>query len=284
MKLVKTVVLCGLFLTNQAIGFGGVVTDPGSYTYYGTQIEKAVKQIETLEKQYKQATQTYTKITSIDDNITGNIQRALNQLKKIKAMQDISLANGKKSLLFTKKALNEITDIPSVGEDISDNIDKTFGLEQQKRNDWISVEAEKKATKQKALKQAVIDAEVAQGKVDLQLKQIEDLASMTNSSDSIKDATDINNTILLQMAEQQQEMILLLSNISKNIALANYDGKDESNPELGYSNGKRNGKSMTDKSDWSVKSKNKPKSMTSCDPFAETCKYSSDNPFKDAFN
>lgn len=267
----KKLTLLSLF-SCYAFSFGGVVTDPGSYTYYGTQIEKAVKQIETMEKQYKQAVDTYKEVTSIDDNITGNLQRAINQLKKLKSMQEINLANGKDSLLFTKKTLNEITDIPEFGEDVISSIEDTFGAEQQKRNDWISVEAEKRATKQKALKNAIVDAETAQGKIDYQLKQIEDLASMTNGSNNIKDSTDINNSILLQMAEQQQEMIKLLANISKNLALASYDGKENSpKPNI------VEGKDLLNPDDWKTDSKKAQKRSTSdilsdCNPFEQKCR------------
>lgn len=225
MKLNKSSLILTWAVSFNAFSFGGVVTDPGSYSYYATQIEQAIEQVELAEDQVKQATKTYDKVTNVDKSLTGNLMRAQKQLEKIKGLQDVSLKDTRKSLQYAKNALDEISEIPQYKDDISEELDKTFG-EDAKNGDWINVEAEKRASKQKALKQAVIDAELAQGKIELQTKQLEELAEATNQADDLKDATDITNTALIQMLEGQQEMISLLANISKNLALSDYNGGD----------------------------------------------------------
>lgn len=252
MKLNKLSSMLVWVVSVNVFAFGGVVTDPGSYSYYATQIDQAIQQVKLAEDQVKQATKTYDKIVNVDKSITGNLMRAQKQLEKIKSLQDVSLKDTRKSLQYAKNALDEVAGIPEYKSDISKEIDKTFG-DEAKTNDWVNVEAQKRASKQKALKQAVIDAELAQGKVQLQTKQLEELAEATNQTDDLKDATDVTNTALIQMLEGQQEMITLLANISKNLALSDYNGDEESN---GYI---INGKDLRNPEEFEFKGKGKGK-------------------------
>lgn len=266
-------------------GTGGVVTDPKSYTYYTAQIDHAIEQVKIAEQQIKKATETYEMVTSIDDNITGNLQRAQRYAKKIKDLKEnFDVGDVRKSLIYAKRAITSVGEIPEYQEDIEKNINDTFGVETEKRNDWVSVEAERKASKQKALKQAVIDAETAKGKIDLQLESLEELTTATNTTDSLKDASDTTNTILIEMLEAQHEIIKLLASISQNIALADYEG-DESLSGDNFK--KHSGRSMTDKSDWQVESPTKNKKTSDCDPFTNSgCDFidGEDNPFENAWN
>lgn len=268
-----------LFVSTSAFSFigggaGGIVTDPTSYTYYTTQIEQAIDQVKLAEKQLKEVTKSYEMLTSIDENITGNLQRAQNYAKKIKdlkELQNLSLGDIRRSLIYTTKALDEIAEIPQYQNDIADGIDDVFGEEQQERNDWVSVEAEKKRSKQKAYKQAIVDSEVAQGKVKLQLEQMEELALATNTAETMKDSTDVANAILLQMLDRQQEMIKILSNISKNVAIAYYDGKD-----IEKKSSIVDGKDLLKPSDWETKRNGKKaKTMSemieNCNPLLNKC-------------
>lgn len=280
--------LAALSISTEVFSFGSVVSDPGSYSYYGTQIEKAVRQIEVAQQQYKQAIETYNETVNIGNQLTGNLQRAKRQYEKLKEMQEQAVASGKRTLQFTKEKLETLGDLPKLYLQIDASIEDSFGEEQQDRNDWVSVEQEKRAKKQKAYKQAVIDSEVAKSKVNLQMKDLEDLTLATNTSSSLKDALDVNNSVLLQMVENQQELIMLLSTISKNIAMASYDGGDVKT-QKGFKDGKRNGKSMTDKKDWGVKKRKSSRgsdSMADCNAFRSTggCNFGTENPFDGAWN
>lgn len=255
-----------------AFGGGGVVTDPGSYSYYGIQIEKAIEQIKIAEEQVKQATKTYEQVSNVDKRITGNVQRAQRNLQRIKDLQDLSLKDARKSLQFTKNALDEIAGIPEYKDDIEKNIDKTFGEETKKNNDWINVEAEKRAVRQVALKQAVVDAEMAHGKIEIQTKQLEELAVATNQTNDLKDATDVTNTALLSMLEQQQEMIVLLANISRSLAMADYNGREYDDPYM------VNGKDLRNPDDFGVKPRGGQRSKSTSDllkdcPLFTNCTY-----------
>lgn len=207
-----------------AFSFGGVVTDPGSYSYYATQIEQAIEQLKVAEDQLKTATDTYESVTSIDERLSGNLQRAQRSLESISDLKESSIKDTRKSIQYAKKALDDLASVSDYKEEVEGQIDDVF---KDDTKGWVSVEAQKKASRQKAYKQAVIDAEVAQGKADLQLEHLEELASSANSSDTMKDAQDVTNAILLKMLENQSELIKLMGNISKNIALAKYDGSEK---------------------------------------------------------
>lgn len=225
----KLLFFCACFFSSLAFSFGGVVTDPTSYTYYVQQIEQAMEQLKTMEKQVAETTKVYDQVTSVDKRLMGNLDRAQAQLQKIKDMQDWTISDARKSLKYAKRALEEVGEIPEYREEVTDGIDSVFGEKENKNNNWISVEAQKKAMRQKSLKQAIVDSEVAQEIIAVQLDELETLATATNATDTLKDSTDVTNTILLSLVDGQREVIQQLANISRNIALANYDGKDKEN-------------------------------------------------------
>lgn len=247
--------LLGLvFLSTGAFGFGGVVTDPGSYTYYATQIETALKQLKQAEKQLQTQMDTYTSVDSIDKNLTGNLNRARQSLEDFNDLKEMNIKDTRKSLQFASKALDEIKNIADYKGDIEEEIDDVFGNSVD--DAWVNVEAEKKKTRQRAFKQAIIDAETAQGKVDLQLENVTELAETANSTQDMKDAQDVTNALLIKMLESQGELITIVSNVSKNLALSQYDGGDHKNKASVV-----DGKDLLKPEDWKIKNKKSSKTQ-----------------------
>ena len=248
-------ILLGLtLLSTGAFGFGGIVTDPGSYTYYVTQIETALKQLKQAEESLQTQIDTYTSVDSIDKNLTGNLSRARQSLEDFNDLKEMNIKDTRKSLQFASKALDEIKNIADYKGDIEDEIDDVFG--DNGDNAWVSVEAEKKKTRQRAFKQAIIDAETAQGKVDLQLENVTKLTETANSTQDMKDAQDVTNALLIKMIESQGELITIVSNVSKNLALSQYDGGDHKNKASVV-----NGKDLLKDEDWKIDNKKKPKTQ-----------------------
>ena len=213
--------------THSIGGLGDVVTDPTSYAYYANQLKQGVEMLEFAEKKIQTAVDTYNKVTSLEENITGNFKRATKSLKKIKELQNLSSRDLKKSLKFAKKAIEEIEDIPEYKEDIGNNIDDVFGNEEKKApktGGWVSVSQKRKQARQQSYKQALVDSELTAAKIEMQLEKMEELASATNETTSLKDSTDVTNTILLEMLENQREMIKHMSNTSRNLSMAYYNG------------------------------------------------------------
>jgi hypothetical protein len=247
-----------IFISNIAFGFGGVVTDPGSYSYYATQIEQAIEQVRLAEEQVNQATKTYNKVTSLEKNITGNAQRAGRNLEKIKDLQNISKIDIEKSLRYAKKALKDVEEIPEYKKGIMDGVDSIFSKD-NKDGGWVNVEAEKRAARQQSFKKSLVDSELTLGKIEIQYERMEELAQATNETDSLKDSTDVTNTILLEMLGNQRDLITLLANVSQNVSLAFYDGDSQKT---------KSQKTPSLTQDSKVNNK---KAYAGCSPFDKSC-------------
>ena len=104
------------FFSGYVFSFGGIVTDPGSYTYYATQIETALKQLKQAEDQLKTAKETYDSVSSIDKRLTGNLQRAHKSLKNAADLKESSIRDTRKSIQYASKALDEVINISDYKE------------------------------------------------------------------------------------------------------------------------------------------------------------------------
>lgn len=224
-----TSILC--VYSGFAVGFGGlgdVVSDPTSYTYYAEQLEQGIDMLEIQEKKLQKLVDSYNKLQNLENNVSGNIQRAKSTLNRIKALKEMTGTKDlRNALKYAKKALDEISDIPEHVTVIGDNVDEVFGNEEKKaskKGGWVSVSQKRKQARQQAYKQALVDSELTASKINLQLEKVEELATATNTATSLKDSTDVTNTILLEMLENQREMIKHLSNTSRNLSMAYYNG------------------------------------------------------------
>lgn len=246
--------LCSVFfsvcLSNTAYGFGGVVTDIGSYTYYVEQIEAAYSQLEKAEEQLGQLQETYEEITSIDDKLSGNLLRAKRAFERFENLKVNSLSDLKRAVQYTNLTMGDLLDSEQYVGDLEENIEAVFGSND---SSWVKLELEsverQKASKQKSYKQSLIDAELALGKSNLQLDLLAEYSQMANSTDSSKDAQDVTNALLLEMLANQRELINLTASVSKNIALSSYVG----GAEIDSISENQQGKTMTDDNYWDMK-------------------------------
>lgn len=227
-----TSILC--VYSGFAVGIGGlgdVVSDPTSYTYYAEQLEQGIDMLEVQERKLQKLVDSYNKLQNIENNVSGNIQRAKSTLNRIKALKEMTGTKDlRDALKYAKRAIEEIEEIPEHATVIGDNVDEVFGNEEKeskKSGQWISASklSEKKRHRQLAYKQAIVESEISKAKIKLQLEKAEELATATNTATSLKDSTDVTNTILLEMLENQREMIKHLSNTSRSLSMAYYDGQ-----------------------------------------------------------
>jgi chromosome segregation ATPase len=272
-NLAKTLLIsCCIFNANSAFSFGGVVTDPTSYTYYVKQLEEAKKQLETAQESLDTITETKDGIFSIKSNVEGNLQRAQRSISRIKSLEDNIKDNPEDALNYASDALDDVSKIDKYRENVANNVEKQFGTLNDKVSDWGDVKTQKEiqAAKQEAAKKAIINAEVAKGKIAQQLEDLSSLANDANSATSLKDASDVNNAILLKMNENLVEIIALISDISQNISLAYYNGKENVDKEPAHM---KDGKSMLNADDWKPTKTQKVKSLTErgCNPFSGEC-------------
>jgi hypothetical protein len=276
MRKFSTVILTLSLFSSYSFGFGGVVTDPSSYTYYVEQIKAAKEQLKTAQQQFEEMEKTKDGVLNIQKNVTGNLLRAQKSLSNIAALKDQIKKNPKDFLEYSADALDDITKVDKYRADVTDNLNDTFGLEGDNAiGGWGDVKAEKTkpASQQRAAKNAIVGAEVAKGKIAVQLDDIEALSTAANTATSLKDSSDINNALLAKIALNQQEVIKLLADISQNISLYFYEGKENVDKVKASM---VNGKDLLSDSDFKPNtSTNKPLSMSErgkkCNPFAGEC-------------
>ena len=90
----------------------------------------------------------------------------------------------------------------------------------------------RKQARQFAYKKAIVESELSKAKIKLQLEKVEELATATNTATSLKDSTDVTNTILLEMLENQREMIKHMANASQSLSMAFYDGQKKKRKKI----------------------------------------------------
>lgn len=239
------------FIPINAFAFGSVVTDMGAYSYYAEQIEAATSQLKKMEEQIKLATDTYNQISNIDDNLKGNYNRAVNAAKRLKDLRDIEdlseFSKIRRSIQYADGTLSDLLDSEEYAGTIDKNIDSLFG---EGSSEWTQLSAIK-SKKQEGYKNTIINAELAQAQARLQLETLDEYSAMVNSTTNSKDAQDATNTLMLEMLENQRQMILLMSEVSKNLAVAAYDGiTPGSNEPTSYT-----GNKITDSNYWGMEKK-----------------------------
>jgi conjugal transfer/entry exclusion protein len=239
----KVIYFClSMFATSNVAAIGGVgdvVTDPTSYPYYAEQIKIAQEAYANAKEHLQTALEAKDIADKTRSNLEGTYRRAQQALSDFKSMRE-QLEND--PARFAVKMIEDRRDLSDVKNDTArkvqsvfdpvkssmDDINELAGNDasgNEWSSDWISVKAAQKKVVQEELQRAIVDAEVAESLTASQLKNIEDLASKANSAVTQKDATDVTNALLLQMIDQNQQLIKLVANISRNLAMTELTNK-----------------------------------------------------------
>jgi conjugal transfer/entry exclusion protein len=239
----KVIYFCvSMFATSNVAAIGGVgdvVSDPTSYTYYAEQIKTAQEAYANAKEHLQTALEAKDIADKTRSNLEGTYRRAQQALSDFKSMRE-QLEND--PARFAVKMIEDRRDLSDVKNDTArkvqsvfdpvkssmDDINELAGNDasgNEWSSDWISVKAAQKKVVQEELQRAIVDAEVAESLTASQLKNIEDLASKANSAVTQKDATDVTNALLLQMIDQNQQLIKLVANISRNLAMTELTNK-----------------------------------------------------------
>lgn len=267
----------GIF-SGSAFGFGGVVTDPASYTYYVQQIEQAQQQYEQATKHLNTAIETKENVFNVERQLKGNYSRAMRHIKNFESWRE-QIKND--PLQFAESTIKNRDAVTDYADNIERKLDSyylgedLFDEKGQKRSDWVNIERGKKEQQQLAYKRAVVQAELARGSIELNIEDLEQLASDVNATQSLKDSSDVNSSILIKLLEGVQQTNALLADISTTLAMTNYGGEgnfkkesmdvllDESQFEVDKSYYKKNGKNGEGQFN--------PLVGKTCNPFAGKC-------------
>lgn len=191
-----------------------VVSDPGVYARMATELKELKKHFEVLKQQLEKAKE-------IQEAVTGNLKRGAPIIEDLKELQDI--AEG-----LTKGAVNlpnvdlEDYDLKNI-EDLKDVIEKVYeregdifdqGQNSQQRKDY----------QQRTVKGALESSEIIIAKTDDRLEKIGSLVNAIDSTESLKDAVDLNNRLLGEILMVQQQLLLLQSQYVRANTAMNYRG------------------------------------------------------------
>ena len=223
----KKLILTASFLVFavNSFGFGGVVTDPGSYSYYAEQITAAGEQLNKTTDILNKAKEQVNKLQNVDNSIKaagsqmkGHYDRAKGLVDKVKGVKEKlertpTTLQGQvakwKNLQFVdpEKALSDyFTDPRAKNADVYKALDRKYEVRQM------------------ALKNSIVNAEnLLQASPD-RLKAIEELSKQIDETENIKDATDLNNRILVEMWTATEEIKMLLAHLVEAQGLLNFSG------------------------------------------------------------
>lgn len=226
-------------------GVGDVVSDPTSYTYYAKQLEEVQKQLQTAKENLSTAIEAKDIAMKTKSNLEGTYRRAQRAISNFQSMRE---QLDKDPMRFAEKMIEDRRDVAGMMDSTAKKVSSVFNPAKNSMediqeftgqdadgndwsSDWIAVKQAKKQVARKELEKAIVDAEKADAMVGLQLEDIEDLAKKANAAPTQKDASDITNALLLQMIEQNQQLIELVSNISRSYAMTslsegNWNNKD----------------------------------------------------------
>lgn len=243
-KTATTILL--MSMTFNSIGAGMVVSDPTAYAYFANQIKEAQKMysenVDQFQKSYKNASdklktaiETQEHVNKVRSNIEGNLKHVVGLIEDIEKMGDMIEAD---KAMMSDMVLADIKDIKGYRENVKNNLEELFDIESYRgtnnetnwqgddksESDWITVASEQNIMRQEAVKATIIASSEAKAKMTKEIKDLKELSELANNSLTIKDTTDVANTLFVKMIQNQQETIKLLANISNSIAMMNYTG------------------------------------------------------------
>ncbi len=222
--------------STSSFGFGGVVTDPGSYTYYADILKQSYEQYETMQEQLAKAKESFDlqkeKIEDLKKDyyrIKGSIEW-LQGLKE--QMQNDPLSVGESMFGFNPK--DELEDLETLFSDTysaqlyanpramqawlrSDrkDIQKAAAHNQLKRERQKQIpklKAErlaKKAIKTNTINDVDPDKSKVKGQKLLRFEMQEQLADAAKDAKNLKDGQQVTNAILLQILDSLNKQLSL---------------------------------------------------------------------------
>ena len=217
----------------SAFAFGGIVSDPTSYTYYVQQIKDAQKALVEAQKQVETLGGIKTTADQAKRAVMGNYNRAqglvtdLQRLEKKLAATPTTIQGSAKKWLSLGDAGLEIGEdgFYAVGKILDthwiDPRDLKKNAERLKHLDQIY------QVKQASLRGNIEASDEILRAMPERLKKIEGLADQIDHTENIKDSQDLTNRFLAEILKVLSEMSAIAAKIGESYALMNYQGVSE---------------------------------------------------------
>lgn len=212
-----------VFLTSNTssafLGFGDVVTDPGSYAYYAEQIGVSGKQLAEMKKTYSSLVDMKNQLKKSYKTMKGHYNRGMKLYKKIQKLKKIL---DKEPTTFQTTADKWASVANLAGADINRHKLKKVlrtNFEDPEQVvyllDYLDRLEKRGHIRKTQVARAVEETEVILRKIPDRMKEIEELTKQVDETENLKDANDLNNTILVEILSTLQEMLKIASHVGQ---------------------------------------------------------------------
>ena len=220
-KLLLTLCLFVFACNGQATTM--VVINPEGNAWNSKQLQEIIKQGKVGAEHLKEA-------QKMVKSLEGNLKRAKGAVRDLRNMKD-KIANIIPSFYRDLKDTVNPDDLLDP-KWITDQLDNVFGTGYQGRREYELKEEMRANYSKRSMKGAIVHAEQSINEVQTSLEKIQDLAAQADSTQTMKDAQDVNNRLLLEILATQNKIVVLLAQLTRVEALAQYSGV--SHAEGGY--------------------------------------------------
>ena len=193
--------------SSPSYGFGGVVFDPTQAANMAKQLAEDAKQLGELRNQI-------TELKGIQSSMTGNSSYTSSMLPQISTL--------KNNVMQLTPSMAGISGGGGNTKDLSHMLDSVFVPDSQMPRE-ISAPVRKDYW-QKSLKSALESSENLLGKSGDELNTMSQLAGQIDRTKNIKESQDLTNRLFIESIGLQQQMVILLAQLTRAEASAKYAG------------------------------------------------------------
>lgn len=206
--------ISAVLLLNVSAAWGQwAVTDPTAYGYYVQQIKQMTEALTT-------ASDTLNSVNQVRAEMVGTYNRAAGLVGEMKDMEE-QVRTGK-GILTTRGTVLGYPKNEDGFIDISKVLDGAYGDVRSTTN-RVLMDA-RHEVQQEALKRVVLDSEKLLEGVGDRINQVGTIAGQIDRTRNVKDATDLNNRILVEILRTLIEMLAIASKANQAQALFQYSG------------------------------------------------------------
>jgi len=202
------------------------VSDPTSYTYYAEQLKKLQTQMEQLQKQYDEAVKSNQWLTQIQDDLSGSYNRGMALYNKLKSIQRQLEAIPNRYERYKKRWEGLLTDIEDF-QDVKAVIDNVIKDPRHPDYDLWKDMDRRYQMRQRALKDTIDRSEDLLAGLPNDFEELAKLAKQIDETKNQKDATDLTNSILVQILTVLQKQLELSTYLAQSQSILNFTGANE---------------------------------------------------------
>ncbi|MBN8828994.1 MAG: hypothetical protein J0H68_09840 [Sphingobacteriia bacterium] len=207
------------FEANSLVG-AKVVTDPGSYTRFASQLE-------SLNRLRAEAQRTYNEIKDMRSSMQGNYGKGAGLDSNIRKMRnDVVNQIPVLQSFVSGKEDYDISGYESINAEL-DNIYVPMSKAMSSESEPL-----RKEYQQKALKSSLINAERILNNADKRFGKAEKLARQIDSTSNIKEAQDLTNRLLMEITLILMEMSNTNAELARAEASSKYVGIEDGKSEV----------------------------------------------------